>query len=111
MDTSAAATYAVNDFDAISDADSDAVADSDADAVSDADIDWTQVEEDLHMVSTLQAEAYERLTVLTSRISYEPSQAVLSMIQSCHEKSMGELEKTGEVTFGQMLLQGYKMNI
>ena len=102
MDTSAAATYAVNDFDL------------DADAVSDADIDWTQVEEDLHMVSTLQAEAYERLTVLTSRISYEsyePSQAVLSMIQSCHEKSMGELEKTGEVTFGQMLLQEYKMNI
>ena len=88
MDTSAAATYAVNDFDL------------DADAVSDADIDWTQ--------------AYERLTVLTSRISYEsyePSQAVLSMIQSCHEKSMGELEKTGEVTFGQMLLQEYKMNI
>jgi hypothetical protein len=101
-----AATCAVTDLDL----------DSDTDAVADAvaDIDWTQVEEDLHIVSKLQAEAYERLTVLTSRISYESYEsydAVLSMIQSCHEKSMEELENTGEVTFGQRLLQEYKMNI
>ena len=93
---------------------SDSDSDSDADAVADVEVDWTQVEEDLHIVSKLQEEAYERLTVLISRIScesYESSQIVLSMIQSCHEKSMEELENTGEVTFGQMLLQVSKMNI
>ena len=114
MDTSVTATCAATCAVTCAVTDLDLDLDLDLDSDLDAEVDWTQVEEDLHIVSKLQAEACERLTVLISRIScesYESSQIVLSMIQSCHEKSMEELENTGEVTFGQMLLQVSKMNI
>ncbi len=66
---------------------------------------WKQIEDDIHRLSELQTEAYERMRALTARLSsLEPNEAVLSMIQQCHQESLQELEETGEVTFGQRLL-------
>lgn len=69
---------------------------------------WKQIEDDIHHLSALQIEAYDRMMALTHLLSSlesnKPDEAVLSAIRQCHQESLQELEETGEVTFGQRLL-------
>ena len=89
--------------------DVDADSDSDAyseehDGLSPADwADWAEVEQDLHRLYALHTEATQRMEALRMTLALEDA-GLIPTIQSCHEASLEELERTGEVTFGARLL-------
>lgn len=65
--------------------------------------DWAEVEQDLHRLCALHTEASERMEALRRMLVLEDAGRIPT-IQLCHEASLEELERTGEVTFGTRLL-------
>lgn len=63
---------------------------------------WAETEALLHTVSALQEEAKRR----TEGLLHTPS----NWVKTCYLASLEDLEKTGEVTFGQHLLQRLRNN-
>ena len=75
-------------------------------------VEWDEVIADLQCLQELQSEACDRLLALEARLTAsEPSDAILSMIQQCHELSMADLTEGRGITFGQRLLKTDEMEI
>lgn len=86
----------------------DVVSDSDSDAGSEeydglSSSDWAEVEQDLYRLCALHTEASQRMEALRMVLALEDA-GLIPTIQACHEASLEELERTGEVTFGARLL-------
>lgn len=69
--------------------------------------DWEEVEQDLQRLCALQTEASHRMEALQTILAMEET-GLIHMVQSCHEASLLELERTGEVSFGTRLLSALK---
>lgn len=65
--------------------------------------DWEEVEQDLQRLCALQTEASQRMEALQRILAMEET-GLIRTVQSCHEASLLELERTGEVSFGTRLL-------
>ena len=64
---------------------------------------WSETETLLHTISMLQEEAIRRTEGVLLRIQS-------NWVKECYLASLEDLEKTGEVTFGQHLLRRYRNN-
>jgi hypothetical protein len=62
---------------------------------------WAETEAIFHTVSALQEQATQRMNALLLRLS-------TNWVTTCHEASLEDVKRTGEVTFGQRLLQKLK---
>jgi hypothetical protein len=76
--------------------------DGDEDGDEEEEALWAETEALLHTVSALQEEARRR----TEGLLHTPS----NWVKTCYLASLEDLEKTGEVTFGQHLLQRLRNN-
>jgi hypothetical protein len=98
----------VSDTDSVSLSDSISVSVSDSGSDTDSDMaeEWKRVSEELERLSTFHSSILDRMEKLSIRTSTLDSN-MHKKIQDCYHTSLDDLEKTGEVTFGQRLLQWF----
>lgn len=76
----------------------------------DSKTEWEEAQTAFQRLSAFHATAQSRMSVLLAAMasSTSPFEDSLGVIQACHEESLVDLEKTGEVSFGAYLLERWR---